>query len=395
MNGGMKNSRESGSFGVSGIPFARETDSFVNTDAHVPFTAVSSLESSSHCRQVPTENFHPASIDNLVSMCGTMNHQLRKYRQLNISLTKKRQVIAKAFHQIPQIEGHGDSFLAFKLDFNSILTNVDGTVTRKDGKQNIDGLRRLNDRQIFEKGSGLEVPAACKDINGARRNRITIRSTLGDRVLEELEQKLYETKKAHIALLRNRELEVSNFQKLSCLIDTNNGTLHSTKASMNDNSGSKYFVKTQPLKEKNKEIDKEFLNSLDDIFDDSLEGSAEMAGELEEAIGIILRENLLSRTEMMDIVGLVDRNWSKQLSDNDVGEDNNTSHEWKDFTSRKDLELKKNDLSDPLFRSYQLLLSNPITSKKDDLEILRDQHNRILKKTAELCAPYSPYEFVF
>lgn len=390
MNGGMKNSREVGSFGVSGIPFARETDSFVKTESHVPFTAVSTLESSSRPRQVPAENFHPASIDNLVSMCGTINHQLRKYRQLNISLTKKRQIIAKAFHQIPQIEGHGDSLLAFNLDFNSILNNVDETLKRKEGKQNIDGIRRVNDGKSSEKGSGLEVATACKDINGVRRNRITIRCTLGDRVLEELEQKLYETKKAHITLLRNRELEVSNFKKLSCLIDTNNSNLHSSKAKSNDKN-----VKTQTLREKNKEIDKEFLNSLDDIFDDSLEGSAEMAGELEEAVGIILRDNLLSRTEMMDIVELVDRNWSRQLSENKVGEDNKNSHEFEDIISRKDLELQKKDLSDPLFRSYQLLLNNPTTSKKDDLEILRGQHNNILKKTAELCLPYSPYEFVF
>lgn len=407
---GMRKARETDSSRVSKFPFTQENDSFVKTASHEFSTAVPGLETVGPFRQVRTDNFPSASIDNLVSICGTLNHQLRKYRQLNISLAKKRQVIAKAFHQIPQIEGHGSSFLTFSLDFDSVLSDID-----EKSKQRIDGLRKMNVQKEITCNvtaantsskcrPSLKVPAACKGINGMdredqlsiqrRKNGLTIRATLGDRILEELEQKLYETKKADVASLRNRELEVSYYRNLTSSIGTDKskktGKMHTIKeavikeeSDMNSNR-----------KENKAEIDNEFLNSLNRIFNEPLDGIVEMAGELEEAIGIVLREKLLSQSEMIEIVESVDQDWSKQLSDNNVEDISNSLHNAQGNLSRKDVEIMKSDLSNPLFRYYQLLLSYPITSKKEELEILRSQHNNILNKTAHLCVPYSPYEFV-
>jgi hypothetical protein len=412
---GMRKARETDNLRVSKFPFAQENNFFMKTASHEFSTAVPGLETVDPFRQVRTDNFPSASIDNLVSMCGTLNHQLRKYRQLNISLAKKRHVIAKAFHQIPQIEGHGSSFLTFSLDCDSVLSDIDEKSKRKDGKQRIDGLRKMNVQKEIscsvtavntssKSRSSIKVPAACKGIDGMdredqlpiqmRKNGLTIRATLGDRILEELEQKLYETKKADVASLRNRELEVSYYRKLSSSIGTDKckitGKIHPIKGAvakedrdMNSNR-----------KENKAEIDNEFINSLDKTFNEPLDGIAEMAGELEEAIGIILRDKLLSESDMMEIIESIDRDWLKQLSDNNVKDVSNSTHNARGYLSRKDVKMMKSDLSNPLFRYYRLLLSYPITSKKEELEILRSQHNNILYKTAQLCAPYSPYEFI-
>jgi hypothetical protein len=412
---GMRKARETDSLRVSKFPFAQENDFVVKTASHEFSTAVPGLETVGPFRQVRTDNFPSASIDNLVSMCGTLNHQLRKYRQLNISLAKKRQVIAKAFNQIPQIEGHGSSFLTFSLDFDSVLSDIDEKSKRKDGKQRIDGLRKMNVQKEIscsvtavnttsKSGPSLKVPAACKGINGMdredqipnqrRKNGLTIRATLGDRILEELEQKLYETKKADVASLRNRELEVSYYRNLTSPIGTDKCQKHGKRHPIKEAVVKEERVMNSNRKENKAEIDNEFLNSLDNIFNEPLDGIAEMAGELEEAIGIIFRERLLSESEMMEIIESTDRDWSKRLSDNNVKDINNSIHNAQGCLSRKDVEIMKSDLSNPLFRYYQLLLSYPITSKKEELEILRSQHNNILNKTAQLCVPYSPYEFV-
>lgn len=412
---GMRKARETDSSRVSKFPFAQENDFFVKTAWHEFSTAVPGLEIVGPARRVHSDNFHSASIDNLVSMCGTLNHQLRKYRQLNISLAKKRQIIAEAFHQIPQIEGHGSSFLTYSLDFDSVLSDIDEKSKRKVGKQRIDGLRKMNVQKEIscsvsavntssKSRSSLKVPAVCKGIHGIdredqlpiqrRKNGLTIRATLGDRILEELEQKLYDTKKADVASLRNRELEVSYYRNLTSSIGTDKyeetGKTHPIKKTV----GEEDRDMNSNRKEKKTEIDNEFLNSLDKIFNEPLDGIVEMAGELEEAVGIILRERLLSESEMMEIIESIDRDWLKQLSDNNVKDMNDSVHHDQGNLSRKDVEIMKSDLSNPLFRYYQLQLCYPIASKKEKLEILRSQHNNILNKTAQLCAPYSPYEFV-
>jgi hypothetical protein len=378
---------------------------------------------------------HNDGIDSRVSLYGKINHQLRKYRQLKISLIRKRQAIAKAFNQIPDIKGRGSSSLAFRLEMESLSFELDNIMQKKkvEGKFNesIESFDRNNSgsKVLKPKRSSSASAASLLDRKrtvsfkdpdevtdeslrkAVRPIEPTITKALSDRILEDLEVKLYNLKKMEVDLLRNRESEAAVFTSLISsdrLINFAGGTEDETLGEEeieNQKSGDSYHQNDIGYAVNEAEEDNcrglqspahpsgsnPSLNRQTGLFQGPLKGYGEMAGELEDAVGSILKGRYLSESEMMAVIEAVDVEWEETY-----GQDSDQINSSKSQSKHRRAEAQlRRDLSDPLFQSYQTLLSHPISSQVHNLSSLREQHRHILRRTAALCEPFSPFDFVF
>jgi hypothetical protein len=381
---------------------------------------------------------HYDGIDSLVSLYGKINHQLRKYRQLKISLIRKRQAIAKAFHSIPGIKGRGSSTLVFALEMESLSFELDSIMQKmnEEGKvtdSTVSFDRNNSGNKVLKPKRSSSASAASlldrkqivsfKDPDGITDESLrkavppiepTITKALSDRILEELEVKLYNMKKMEVDLLRNRESEAAVVMSLlssDSFMNYENGIerealgeedIEKQKSGdsyhQNDNDG---HAVNAPEGRNHRDSQSPshsssstpFLNRQTGLFQGPLKGYGEMAGELEDAVGSILKGKHLSESEMMAIIEAVDVEWEETYGQESDQINSSQSHSLSKHR-REEAQLRR-DLSDPLFRSYQTLLSHSISSQIQDLSSLREQHGHILRRTAALCEPFSPFDFVF
>ena len=154
----------------------------------------------------------------------------------------------------------------------------------------------------------------------------------------------------------------------------------------------------------NNDIDDE--EYIKDQINNSLLNSRETTSELEEAIGLILIGNYLTKNEMYEIIEKIDLNLhSKNIchrstcSNNNDNKgsnyDNNDDNNSNDNYNMINKTIIHNNLNNPLFRSYQNVFNQEILSKKEELSFLRYQQKNILQRTASACESYSPYDFIF
>ena len=148
-----------------------------------------------------------------------------------------------------------------------------------------------------------------------------------------------------------------------------------------------------------------------DQLNNCLHNSIEMTSELEEAIGLILKGNYLSKEEMYELTEKVDLNLHKKencttenifLESNyhkDDKDNNNNSNNDKNKQNKNneliDEIIMKNNFNYPLFLFYQKIFHERISHKDEELSSLRFQHKNIIQKTAQVCSTYSPYQFIF
>ena len=364
--------------------------------------------------------FPDGDIDNFVSMYGRINHLLKKYRNLSVCLARNRRTIAKELHKIPYIDGRVKSSLLFDCNFDEIL-NVLDAAEKKSVTQNTtsnrlslksEGMRRSSSSSaasVRDRSRTPNTKSADDSRTGQRSNTVeyteqkryqpTITRDLSDKILRELEAKQYRAKRVEIELLRSREAETAylqsllNSQGLQKLFLQKEITNKLEDDAIQEN-GSRNNETTDGL-EFTSNSKSESSYELEDLFGNSLKGYDVMAGELEEAIGGIIKGGHLSKSEMMDIVETADRDWIEYQRENGIMTDSASLSSASSLISRREQILLKSDLSDPLFRSYQRLFSYPLHSRKDEYDHLRSQHREILKRTAAVCEPFSPFDFVF
>ena len=383
---------------------------------------------------------HNDSIDSLVSLYGKINHQLRKYRQLKVSLIRKRQAIAKAFNRIPDIKGRGSSSLAFSLEMKSLSFELDNIIQKRNEEGKLTDSTVSSDtnnsggKVLKLKRSSSASAASLRDrklsvsfkesdgvTDGHHRQAVrqvepTITKALSDRILEELEVKLYNMKRIEIDLLRNRESEAAVLRSLlssDTLMKSVNGResealgeedIERPKAEDSYSQNDSHAV-TSPEESKYRGTQSSMqscsthpspsLNRQTGLFLGPLKGYGEMAGELEDAVGSILKGKYLSESEMMAIIEAVDVEWEGTYGQESGQMNHSNAHPNAPSKHRRAETQLRRDLSDPLFRSYQKALSHPISSQVQGLSTLREQHGHILRRTATLCEPFSPFDFVF
>ena len=375
---------------------------------------------SSDCKPECHLLFPDGDIDNLVSMYGKINHLLKKYRNLSVCLARNRRSLAKELNKILDINSRGKSSLLFDCNFDEILDVIDAA-ERKGAVQNTngnrvslkpEGVKRSNSSSaasVRDRGRPLNSKSTedCRD--SQRSNRIeyteqktlqapTITKALSDKILRELEAKQYRAKKLEIELLRSREAETAYLQSLlnseglqklfrQKVVNGKSDDDDLRGENENGSRGNRIPFGQEHVSKPDSSY------PMEDSFKESLKGYDVMAGELEEAVGVILRGGHLSASDMMEIVETADRDWIDYRRDNgmNIGRASVTSS----MTSKGEQMLLKSNLSDPLFRSYQRIFSYPLHSKNDEYDHLRSQHSDILKRTAAVCEPFSPFNFVF
>ena len=148
--------------------------------------------------------------------------------------------------------------------------------------------------------------------------------------------------------------------------------------------------------------------TFSDIF---LHGYSDISSDLEVAVSIILKEKYLTKNEMTTIMDTIDATFVKMKYNKqgrekemngkddrhyDHGDDNNgvQKNESKKDQFKNEI-LSQNNLKDPLFRFYQNVFHENVSSKDEELSSLRSQHKNILQGTAQACELLCPYRFTF